>query len=282
MSSYRNSSVLAATSETATSAPVDSQGWTALHWAVQRGNVDRIKQLISAGAPVNQPDHDGETPLAMLYNASVGERFPTNRHVCARVLLEAGADPNWVGNRYPEQSLIILATRWHDIPMMRLLIEFGATVDPPEGRATQSALHCAVKENIPDAVALLLEAGAEINRRDGMGRTPIWYAFNLKSPEILERLLQAKADVHIADVGLRTPLHQAAWQNAFWAIEPLIRAGADCHAKTKEGQTPADLADSRDMAELIKIHAARQALMRAVSDDAQNGSEEDGRCPLNL
>jgi ankyrin repeat protein len=41
----------------------DQEGLTPLHWAVDRGHLDLVKYLISAGAAVNACDHDGQTPL---------------------------------------------------------------------------------------------------------------------------------------------------------------------------------------------------------------------------
>jgi len=41
----------------------DAEGWTALHQAVSRGNVNMLRALVAAGADVGRPDRHGRTPL---------------------------------------------------------------------------------------------------------------------------------------------------------------------------------------------------------------------------
>lgn len=62
----------------------DSQGRTALHWAVDRGHMKVIEALISKGAYVNAKDAEGQTPL---HYATVCEREDI-----AKYLIDNGAD----------------------------------------------------------------------------------------------------------------------------------------------------------------------------------------------
>ena len=81
-------------------------GLTALHFAVQEGDSDSVKQLLQAGIEVDRPSADGTTPLlTSLYNwraargegprrnASGGVRYSANFEM-ANLLLDAGAKPN--------------------------------------------------------------------------------------------------------------------------------------------------------------------------------------------
>jgi ankyrin repeat protein len=43
----------------------DARGWTALHWAIDRGYTDLVKVLLANKADVNAMDNDGQTPLAL-------------------------------------------------------------------------------------------------------------------------------------------------------------------------------------------------------------------------
>ena len=57
---------------------------TPLHFAVDRGEVDIVKQLLDSGAEVNAQDSSGETPLMLAVTCEHLE--------LVRILLEHGAD----------------------------------------------------------------------------------------------------------------------------------------------------------------------------------------------
>lgn len=65
--------------------------------ASRTGNIERIRELITAGTNVNQQDDAGKTPLNL---AICGERATCQaQHEIVRILLNAGANPNLPDNR---------------------------------------------------------------------------------------------------------------------------------------------------------------------------------------
>ncbi len=64
----------------------NSDGWSALHFALYRRQADIALRLVEKGAPVNAPDRDGWTPLAVALRYGMPD--------VGRVLVEKGADIN--------------------------------------------------------------------------------------------------------------------------------------------------------------------------------------------
>ncbi|XP_074589035.1 acyl-CoA-binding domain-containing protein 2-like isoform X2 [Curcuma longa] len=80
----------------------DSEGRTALHWAVDRGHLDAVKTLLDNDAHVNAKDDEGQTPL---HYAALCER-----EEIARLLVSHHADPSVKDNF--DSSPLDLGPRW--------------------------------------------------------------------------------------------------------------------------------------------------------------------------
>ena len=76
-------------------------GWTPLHVAVEMGEVDVVRELVRAGAPLDLQDANGWTALCLAVDVEIdgaaqeGEPLRLEK---TSLLLEAGADPNIEGN----------------------------------------------------------------------------------------------------------------------------------------------------------------------------------------
>ncbi len=92
-----------------------------------------------------------------------------------------------------------------------------------------------------------LDAGAEVNARDGSGFTPLHNAAGWSAnPAIIETLVAAGAEVNARDGDGDTPLHNAARFNDNPAvITALLDAGADAAARDDDDKIPWDYARNR-------------------------------------
>ena len=181
-------------------------GWTLLHLAVAEGQEEIVRLLVDAGADLAARTDFNRTPLHVALQLRP-EMVPVLREIGAEVdapsaaylgdvdeltrRLDDGTDP---GDRVGGADLLSWAAFGGASATAELLLARGA--DPDTG-----ALHFAAGGARLALVRLLLEAGADANRRDpATGRTPLHAAIGAgpdgESAEVVRVLLAAGADVH--------------------------------------------------------------------------------------
>ena len=202
------------------------------------------------------------------------QRTPPNAVEIARLLLDAGADANALGDMYDERcttlGLLVSSTPPHDaglqVPLAELLVERGAAQDVP-GSKWNAAIHCALIFGFLDtARALAARAGkpADIRVAAGLGDLGETARFLPTSDEASRQVALVLACMHgharVARLLLATgadpdrynpeghhahstPLHQAVWGNHFDVVRLLVEHGArlDLRDRLYEG-TPLDWA----------------------------------------
>ena len=212
-------------------------GNTALHEAAQAGSTAVASLLLDSGATVDSTNYANATPLLLA--------VVNGRADAARVLLEHKADPNHrggvtqLGGNYGPQSLntqpLFLGAAFVNPEILKSLLDAGAN---PEGDSAQpsGALAIAIGRNNVDAVQLLLQHGANPNRPENDGISPLNEAVkNRRETRIISMLLDKGADPNAQDSNGRPPL--------FNTSDPeigrlLVQHKADVNARTAEGNTP--------------------------------------------
>lgn len=194
-----------------------ADGATALLWAAHWDNVEMAKQLLKTGANVNAPDDHGVTAL---------ERAAENTSVTmTTLLLAAGADPN--ASQASGMTPLMTAARTGNVHVLDALISHGANVNAETSETRSTAMMWAVAAPHPDAVRLLLDAGANAQASTAKGFTVLMYAANNGDIEMAKLLLTAGVDVN--QVGLdgthTLPYAIARGQDKFALF--LLEHGAD-------------------------------------------------------
>lgn len=141
----------------------------------------------------------------------------------------------WGGERRPDadcwgESVLSFAARNAPGAVADLLKE-GAAVDRG-GQRGSPPLHLAARHH-PEAVKVLLDAGARPDVRDQFGRTPLMVG----SHAALALLLGAGAQVDRVDDAGEDALMGAACRNDARAVRVLLDAGADASRKTEGGRS---------------------------------------------
>ena len=178
--------------------------YTGLLAAAASGNAASIKTLVAKGERVDVRDSYGRTPLHVAAFKGHLEAM--------RALAEAGVDPNALENdRY---DIVTIAAVANDIPTLKLSLELGGSAknmtSPYDGTALIAAAHLGHVE----VVQILIAAGAPLDHVNNLGWTALIESIVLgdggeRHTSTLRALVEAGADVNIADQIGRTPLSLA-------------------------------------------------------------------------
>lgn len=146
-----------------------------LHWAVARKDVASIKHYLGSTAV------DGDAfPSPLVIAAACGH------HIIAKILLENGASVNGPRNYF--QTPLYYAVKGRYTKVVRVLLAHGA--DTKEKWEGCSLLHFDITES-PESVPiakLLIEHGADVNKRHPDGYTPLDYALGCRNQALVDFL----------------------------------------------------------------------------------------------
>jgi ankyrin len=119
------------------------------------------------------------------------------------------------------------AARSGSADLVRLLIEYGADVDPKEAWRGQTALMWAIAEKHLPVIRILLENGADIDAKTGKGFKPFLFAVRGGDFDIVRTLLAAGANVNETGGEGTTALAIAIVNAHFELASFLLDQGAD-------------------------------------------------------
>jgi ankyrin repeat protein len=222
-----------------------------LHLAVYQCLPDIVDLLIERGADVNLRNPLDETPLELL---DAYEPRPIGDPDAARIrkaLREAGAKDD-----------LYTVIRAGEVEELRALLK----ADPSLARADNSLggpLFVAARSGRVEVTKLLLEYGADPNKVNSAGNTPLWFA--AQSPArpasdriaVMKLLLDAGADLHARCEDGTTALHFAAWRGPVEVVEFLLSRGARAWMTDDKDRTPKDhavqMSNSPDKDAIIRL-----------------------------
>jgi ankyrin repeat protein len=85
-------------------------------------------------------------------------------------------------------------------------------------------------------------SAADIDKKDVMGKTPLYFAAVRGDLDAVSTLLRHDADPNVTSDALWTPLNEAAISSNYKSFRPLLVAGARVDALNSRGQTPLSMA----------------------------------------
>ena len=197
---------------------VNKYGASALTEATRVANIELAGMLLEAGASANVTNGDGQTPLMLAARSGV---VPM-----AKLLVQHGADVNR-REQYRDQSALMWAAAEGHAEMVEFLVAQKAELEVrakstdwesqisseprvqyrPTGGLTP--LLYAARAGCLRCVAAIAGAGANLDKPNPDGMTPMMVALDNSAPAVAQYLLDRGANPHTWDWWGRTPLYIA-------------------------------------------------------------------------
>lgn len=157
-------------------------------------------------------------------------------------------------------AALLQAAAQDDTARVAALLKKRASADAALGDGTTSLHWAAYNDNLP-LVRLLLAAGASIDPRTRLrAQTPLHMAAENGDEALIEALLKAGAAVNAVNDSGTTPLMIAATSGSTAAVSVLLEHGADINAREKAyGQTALFFAADRNRADVIRLLLSKGA-----------------------
>jgi len=226
---------------------------TALQVAAQGGHLDVVELLLDVGADPLVADEEGATALTNAVSNDKGD--------VAFLLVKRGADPNdeYVDAGAKKRNILADAVAAKNDAFASLLVEKGARFadhDAPEDAAAEASSSTkdakkkapapppdslflqAAHRGLAKTVAAMLAMGAEPNRGNAEGVTPLIAAASEGHASVVEALCAAPAlQLDAADADGTTALMAAAVRGHLDVVASLVAKGAPVDQQNGDGHT---------------------------------------------
>lgn len=234
---------------------VNADGNTALHQAVENGNLEAAQTLLLAVMERENGKDQASSSSSSSFSSSSRHSHPENipklpapptptpappapspqAHCPLHPVLEA----RLANGRTP----LHVACALNRTRFVELLTSFGADA-AAEDLHRNTPLHIAARMENTEILHTLLNAGADVTKADHEGATPIHVAVSeAKDIGVLHTFLIYGVDPNIKESETQmTPLHLAIEVGNWEAIEALLQGGADVNTLTADQRSPLHLA----------------------------------------
>ncbi len=192
-------------------------------------------------------DHPKATTLTVIVKRAIGDTAPTAPQprpqpatpstnpliqavhagdaTTVKLLLANGTDPNTVDSVGGNRTALHWAVKEGKKDLIPILLDAKANIEAKD-RVGKTPLTVAAEGRDIEIVKILVERGADVNARDQIGGSPLLWASGLGSPEVVKFLIEKKADVNVVDVNGLSPLLWASSIGSPDAVKALVAAGA--------------------------------------------------------
>lgn len=187
----------------------------ALKYAIKDENIESVKQIINAGANVNNVYPAGRT--ALIY------AIDNNNIEIVKILIESGADVN---------------LKAKDIRLLYMAADNHTTDFTP--------LMCACAYGYKEIIITLIEAGANINDVNELGWSTLILACMYARKDVVKVLIEAGADVNCRDKTMVSGLMYAVHN-----INPKVIMAVNAGLRLFKGREAVEIGYYKDIADIL-------------------------------
>lgn len=204
-------------------------GKTPLALAVEQGLADQVSFFINLGADINAEDKNHQTPLEKALDRA---NTTGNQSIIQKLISPQNVTSRNSEGYTPLHTAVKLKA---NIDSIRYIINAGADIDSRNGDG-DNILYTALTNNYREAGELLIKQGADIYSKNAAEFSPLRYA--MVTGGALRDWFITPQVIAGSDGNGNTPLHYAAGWKYDECITYLVNKGADINKKNSLGETP--------------------------------------------
>jgi ankyrin repeat protein len=269
----------------------DKCNQTPLLVAMGRDRFKFARTLLKQGADANAENIYGRTPLLILLEHRRYNEHDVINHTL--LLLEYGAGVNTPMKYTDNGTPLHLSIRRAWFKLAEILLENGADATAAEIYSGKTPLHALSESQTNDEgsilnhALLLLELGADVNRRDNDNETPLHLATRRAWFKFARILLENGADATAENNSGKTPLHMLSESqtNDEGSILNhallILELGADVNRRDKDNETPLHLAIRRALFKFARILLEHGAGATAENNNGETALHILSECQTN-
>ncbi len=281
----------------------DKYDSTPLHEASRHGKIEAIDTLLGLGIDTSIKDNDGNSAIdvALQYGETEATSLLTGKDPInegrATGLADESKRPVWALAKAGRLDLMVraktagiidlsqretrtnmnalhFAALYGHTDILNYLLQSEAIPVNDLNHHKHTPLHmAAISNNVNATRALLNQRGAEPDRKDRWGDTPLSIATYRMHYHVAVLLVEAHADLDAKFVGrhLQTLFFEAVELNSVGAVRVLIDKGVDVVGRNEEGEMALQVALRRDHGEMEGFLRESSSFFRSASEDKENG-----------